>query len=209
MIVSAVGKTPQMRTLKRTNKVNVTVAFTDYRKRLLNFIRSRVSRIEDAEDILQEVFYQFSRVNDKLYPIENTTAWLYRAARNRIINQYKKKKDEPLSVFNDEGGEEYIYDEIAEILYGEEKTPETELFRSLVFEEIQAALAGLPKEQREVFEMTELLDFSVKEVAEKTKTPVNTVLSRKHYAVKFLRKRLEGLYYDITVLSGKKSPRGY
>jgi RNA polymerase sigma factor (sigma-70 family) len=176
-------------------------AFTEYRKRLLNFIRSRVSRMEDAEDIFQEVFYQFSKVNNKLNPIENISAWLYRAARNRIINQYKKKKDEPLPASCDEDDEGYIFDEIADILYGEETTPETEMFRAMIFEEIQTALADLPKEQREVFEMTELLDFSVKEVAEKTKTPVNTVLSRKHYAVKFLRKRLEELYNEVMSLS--------
>ena len=179
-------------------KKSVAEIFTDYRKRLLTFIRLRVSRIEDAEDILQEVFYQFSKVNNTLNPIENTAAWLYRAARNRIINQYKKKKDEPLPASYDEDDEEYIFDEIADILYGEETTPETEMLRALVYEEIQTALAELPKEQREVFEMTELLDFSVKEVSEKTNTPVNTVLSRKHYAVKFLRKRLEEFFNDFT-----------
>ena len=171
--------------------------FREYSKKLLNFINSQVSRIEDAEDILQDVFYQFSRVNDQLNPIENTAAWLYRAARNRIINHYKKKKDESLPGFYDADDNEYIFDEIADILYGEETTPETEMLRSLVFEEIQTALADLPKEQREVFEMTELLDFSVKEAAEKIQAPVNTVLSRKHYAVKFLRKRLEELYRRV------------
>jgi len=171
--------------------------FVSLRQRLLNFIRSRVNRLEDAEDILQDVFYQFSRVNDMINPIENISAWLYRAARNRIIDHHKKKKDEPLPASYDEDNDEYIFDEIADIIYGEEATPETETLRSLVFEEIQTALADLPKEQREVFEMTELLDFSVKETAEKTKTPVNTVLSRKHYAVKFLRKRLKELYSDV------------
>jgi RNA polymerase sigma factor (sigma-70 family) len=170
------------------------------RQRLLNFIRSRVNRIEDAEDILQDVFYQFSRVDNLINPIENISAWLYRAARNKIIDHRRKKKDEPLPMSYDEDTDEYIFDEIADIIYGEEATPETEMLRSLVFEEIQTALADLPKEQREVFEMTELLDFSVKETAEKTKTPVNTVLSRKHYAVKFLRKRLKELYSDVIEL---------
>ena len=171
--------------------------FTSFRQRLLNFIRSRVSRIEDAEDILQDVFYQFSRVNNMVNPIENISAWLYRAARNRIIDHRRKKKDEPLPVSNDEDADDYIFDEISDIIYGEESTPETEMLRSLVFEEIQTALADLPQDQREVFQMTELLGFSVKETAEKTNTPVNTVLSRKHYAVKFLRKRLEELYDDV------------
>jgi RNA polymerase sigma factor (sigma-70 family) len=100
-------------------------------------------------------------------------------------------------VYYSEDDDDYIVDEIADIVYGEEATPETELFRVLILEEIHTALTELPKEQREVFEMTELLDFSVKEVAEKTKTPVNTVLSRKHYAIKHLRKRLEELYISL------------
>ncbi|MDR2597216.1 MAG: RNA polymerase sigma factor [Treponema sp.] len=175
----------------------VTETFLSLKQRLLNFIRSRVKRIEDAEDILQDVFYQFSSVNNLINPIENISAWLYRVARNKITDHYKKKKDEPLPASYDEDNEEYIFDELTDIIYGEESTPEIEMLRSLVFEEIQTALADLPKEQREVFEMTELLGFSVKETAEKTQTPVNTVLSRKHYAVKFLRKRLEELYSDV------------
>jgi len=175
----------------------IAETFVRLRQRLLNFISSRVNRIEDAEDILQDVFYQLSRVDDLINPIENISAWLYRAARNRIIDLHKKKKDEPLPALYDEDTDECIFDEITDIMYGKEATPETEMLRSLVFDEIQTALADLPKEQREVFEMTELLDFSVKETAEKTKTPVNTVLSRKYYAVKFLRKRLKELYSDV------------
>jgi RNA polymerase sigma factor (sigma-70 family) len=170
--------------------------FSSFRQKLLNFIQPRVSRIEDAEDILQDVFYQFTRVNDLINPIENISAWLYRAARNRIIDHYKKKKDELLPASYDEDDDD-AFNEITDIIYGEEATPEIEMLRSLVFEEIQTALADLPKEQREVFELTELLDYSVKEVAEKTQAPVNTVLSRKHYAVKFLRERLQELYDDV------------
>jgi len=171
--------------------------FLSLKQRLLNFIRSRVSRIEDAEDILQDIFYQLSRVNNIVNPIENISAWLYRAARNKIIDHHKKKKDEPLPASYDEDNDEYIFDEITDIIYGKETTPETEYLRSLIMEEIQNALDDLPKDQREVFVMTELLDYSVKETAEKTHAPVNTVLSRKHYAVKFLRKRLGELYNDV------------
>ena len=171
--------------------------FLSFRQRLMNFIQPRVSRIEDAEDILQDVFYQFTRMNDLINPIENISAWLYRATRNKIIDHYKKKQDEPLPASYDEDSDEYIFDEITDIIYGEEATPEIEMLRSLVYEEIQTALADLPKEQREVFELTELLDYSVKEAAEKTHAPVNTVLSRKHYAVKFMRKRLQELYDDV------------
>jgi len=178
-------------------KKSASEIFKDYSQRLLNFIRGRVNQIEDAEDILQDVFYQFSRVNSLANPIENISAWLYRAARNKIIDLRRKKKAEPLPASYNEDEDEYIIDEIADIIYGKESTPEAELLRSLVLEEIQTALEELPKEQREVFEMTEFLDYSIKETAEKTNTPVNTVLSRKHYAVKYLRKRLEELYGDV------------
>jgi RNA polymerase sigma factor (sigma-70 family) len=175
----------------------VAQTFSEYRERLLKFIRSRVRRLEDAEDILSDVFYQYANVNSIINPIENTSAWLYQVARNRIIDHHKKKKDQPLSTHYDEDEDDYIVDEITDIMYGEETTPETEMFRALLLDEIQTALATLPKEQREVFEMTELLDFSMKEVAEKTHTPLNTVLSRKHYAVKYLRKRLKELYNSL------------
>jgi RNA polymerase sigma factor (sigma-70 family) len=178
-------------------KKSVADVFSGYRERLLKFIRSRVRRLEDAEDILQDVFYQYANVNSIINPIENTAAWLYKVARNRIIDHHKKKKDDPLPVHYNEDEDDYIVDEIADIIYGEEASPETEMFRALIIEEMQTVLAELPKEQREVYEMTELLDFSVKEVAEKTKTSVNTVLSRKHYAVRHLRNRLKELYISL------------
>jgi RNA polymerase sigma factor (sigma-70 family) len=172
-------------------------AFSGFRQRLLKFIRSRVHLPEDAEDILQDVFDQFERVNALANPVENTAAWLYRAARNKIVDHYKKKKEVPLPAQYDEDEDEYVFDEITDIIYAEEATPETKYLRSLIAEEIQNALDDLPKEQREVFVMSEFLDYSVKEIAEKTNAPVNTVLSRKHYAVKFLRKRLQELYDDV------------
>ena len=176
--------------------------FIDYHKRLLQFIRSRVSLIEDAEDILQDTFYQFARIDDMVNPVENITAWLYRTARNKIIDHYRKNKDLQLPAHD--SGDDYIFDEIADIIYGEETTPETALLRAMLLEEIQKSVAELPKEQREVFQMTELLGFSVKEVSEKTNTPPNTVLSRKHYAVTFLRKRLEKVYNGVMGFAEKK-----
>jgi len=170
--------------------------FLSLKQRLLRFIRAKVNLLEDAEDILQEVFYKFAQVNTLADPVENAAAWLYRAARNKIIDHYKKKKDEPLPVLYSEDEDEYVLDEIADIIYAGE-TPETEYLRSLFMEEIQNAIDDLPEEQREVFVMTELFDFSVKDVAEETHAPVNTVLSRKHYAVKFLRGRLQELYFDV------------
>ena len=171
--------------------------FNSYSKRLLKFIRGKVMLLEDAEDILQNVFYQFSRIDDLANPIENTAAWLYRAARNRIIDHYKKKKELSLPASYDEEEGEYIIDEIADILSGEDSEPEDDYLRSLILQEIETALADLPGEQREVFVLSEFDAMPVKEIAKKTGVGENTVLSRKHYAVKHLRKRLQELYGDV------------
>ncbi|MDR3324912.1 MAG: RNA polymerase sigma factor [Spirochaetaceae bacterium] len=180
---------------------NNTVAqtFAAYRDRLLRFIQARTKRLEDAEDILQEVFYQYARMNDLARPIEQTAAWLYRVARNNIIDRRKKKTPAPPPIQRDEDADEDgdILDDIADIAYGAPRTPETEHLRALIFQEIDAALAELPAEQRIAFELTQIAGLTVKEVARYTHTPINTVLSRKHYAVKRLRARLARLYGDI------------
>jgi RNA polymerase sigma factor (sigma-70 family) len=178
-------------------KSSIAETFTGYSRLLLNFISRRVRRFEDAEDIMQDVFYQFARASDVINPIENTSAWLYRVARNKIIDHYKKKKTEPLPAYYDDEENEYVIDEIADILFGEAETPETAYLRSLILQEISAAVNELPEEQRKVFVQTEIDGISVKELAEKTGVPVNTVLSRKHYAVLFLRKRLKELYNGV------------
>jgi RNA polymerase sigma factor (sigma-70 family) len=163
---------------------SVAQVFADSQKKLGSFIKRRVSIVEDAEDILQEVFYQFSRVSELGEPIEQPAAWLYRVARNLIINRYKKKQEDFL-------------DEISDVLFGEETTPETEYLRGLILDEIKGAVNELPPEQREVFELTEYYDMPVKEIAENTGVSVNTVLSRKHYAVLHLRKTLRELYENV------------
>jgi len=172
-------------------------AFAEYRGRLLKFIRSRVRALEDAEDILSEVFYNFARVNEIANPVEQTAAWLYRAARNRIIDHYKKKKDVPFSLLaDDDSGDDDISDFI-EILAADENTPETEMLRSFAWDAVKNALDELPQAQRDIFIQTEFEGLPVKEIAEKTGVAVNTLLSRKHYAVKFLRERLREIYADI------------
>jgi RNA polymerase sigma factor (sigma-70 family) len=178
-------------------KTRAAEIFTEYRERIIKFIRKRVRLIEDAEDILQEVFYQYSRMDSLARPVEQTAAWLYRVARNKIINHQNKRKETALLEYYDEDEEDYIFAEIADTLFGEEVTPETENLRVMLLEEIQTALAELPEEQRTVFELSEFEGFSVKEIAEKTGVPVNTMLSRKHYAVMHLRKRLKELYSDV------------
>jgi len=179
---------------------NVEKIITEHQTQLKSFIRKRVSNKEDAEDILQDVFFQLIRaVENTFNPIEQVTAWLYRVTRNTIINKGKKKQEEkfPISQYDEEEGG---WKEVSEFLFNEENaptTPETEYLRSLVWKELEVALSELPVEQREAFELMELEGFPVKEVAESIGVPVNTLLSRKHYAVKYLRKRLKELYMEL------------
>jgi RNA polymerase sigma factor (sigma-70 family) len=179
-------------------ETNAADAFSTYGKKLTSFIRKRVSSAEDAEDILSEVFYQLSRMDSLAKPVEQVSAWLYHVARNNIINWYAKKKNEPvpISVFEDDDEDDILAD-FADVLFSDDSTPETEYLRSLILAEIETALAELPPEQREIFEQTEFLGLPVKEISKTTGTPVNTLLSRKHYAVLRLRKRLKHLYSDI------------
>ena len=170
----------------------------EHRPRLKSFIRKRVPNKEDAEDILQDVFYQLIKtVKDTVNPIEQVTAWLYRVTRNIIINKSKKKQEEELPSYQyDE--DENILKEFSEVLFNNDNsTPETEYLHSLVWQELETALSELPAEQREIFELTELEGLPVKEISKTTGVPVNTLLSRKHYAIKHLRKRLEVLYNEM------------
>ena len=177
-------------------KQNILKAVRDYGSRLLYFIRSRVNSREDAEDILQEVWYQFSNTLNS-EPIEQTSAWLYRAAKNRIIDQYRKRKTMSLDdAFNYDDAESEFY--FKEILLATDTTPETEHLRHLFWDELFSALNELPEEQREVFILNELEDISFNEIAQRTGEKINTLISRKRYAVLHLRKRLELLYKEIT-----------
>jgi len=183
---------------EHTGKPDVEQLVKEHQPRLKSFIGKRVSNKEDAEDILQDVFYQLIKtVENNISPIEQVTAWLYRVARNTIINKGRKKHEEalPASRYDDEGS---VLEEFSEILFNDDNpTPETEYIRSLVWKELEAALSELPPEQREAFELTELEGLPVKEIAATMNIPVNTLLSRKHYAVKHLRKRLYTLYKDL------------
>lgn len=150
------------------------------RGRLRSFIRKRVPDPSDAEDILQDVFYELL---DSTKPIERVTGWLFRVARNRIIDRFRKQKQEPLS--------------IDDLLPSREGGPEADYARAVLIDELAAALDELPKEQREVFIGHEIDGRSFKEMSEQTGVSVNTLLSRKHYAVLHLRRRLQEIYEEF------------
>jgi RNA polymerase sigma factor (sigma-70 family) len=172
----------------------------EHQPRLKAFIRRRVARKEDAEDILQDVLLQLTKTLDaSLNPIEQVAAWLYRVARNAIINHGAKKREAPLPAYPTADGEEEMLSDFSEILFdaGAAASPEEEYLRSLVWTTLESALAELPPAQRSVFELTELDDIPVKELAKASGTPVNTLLSRKHYAVLHLRKRLAALHKEM------------
>jgi len=168
------------------HKNNIAQTIKSYSRRLLNFIKKRVDSQEDAEDILQEVFYQFAG-NTK--PIEQITAWLFRTARNKITDNYRKKRPELLEDIFSEGDEE---EELLwnEVLFSNSSNPETEYLRGLFWSTLQQALDELPEEQREAFVQHELEDIPFEKIAIQTGVPVATLISRKRYAVLHLRERL-------------------
>jgi RNA polymerase sigma factor (sigma-70 family) len=166
--------------------------------RLRNFIWKRVADEADAEDILQDVFYELVEAYRLLKPIEQVGAWLFRVARNRITDGFRKKKtvaltNDPLVVTED--GEELTWEDL---LPSREAGPEAAYTRSVLLEELDEALDELPEEQREVFIAHELEGRSFNELAAETGLSVNTLLSRKHYAVVHLRRRLQAIYDAFT-----------
>jgi len=165
--------------------------------RLRSFIRRRVPDPRDAEDILQEVFYELVAANRLLMPIEHVTGWLFRVARNRITDLFRKKKPERFSddVVADEDGE---LPRLADLLPSPDDGPEALYARSVLLDEIELAIDELPEEQRDVFVAHELEGRSFKEMAAETGVSVNTLLSRKRYAMRHLRERLQGIYDDVT-----------
>lgn len=183
-----------------SNQKNLKEWIAKYTPRLKSFIRGQVSSRDDADDILQDVFYQLAKtVDNAMNPIENISAWLYRVTQNMIINAETKKKEVRMPAYQEEDDENML-EEISGLLFHEdenEDSPETEYLRSLVWTELENALAELPAEQREIFELTELDGILVKEISKTTGVPVNTLLSRKHYAIVYLRKRLQTIYNDL------------
>ncbi len=165
-----------------------------YGKRLFGFVRGRVRSEEDAEDIVQEVWYQLSRLTD-LEQIENMSAWLYQVARNRITDNYRRKRPEQPEDFSDGDNEDGLY--LREWLLPEESDPDAAFFNELFWDELMRALEEMPEEQRNVFVWNELEDMTLQEIADKTGENIKTVISRKRYAVQRLRTRLQFLYDEL------------
>ena len=167
------------------------------RSRLRNFIRRRVPDLRDAEDILQDVFYELVEANRLLMPIEHVSGWLFRVARNRIIDFFRKKKPERFSdlAVADEGDQLL---QLEEVLPSPDAGPEALYARKVLLDELELAVGELPEEQREVFVAHEVEGRSFKEIAAETGVNVNTLLSRKRYAVRRLRERLQRIYDEFT-----------
>lgn len=182
--------------MESVQKNNITQTINAYSKRLLGFIRKRVNNDADAEDILQDVFYQFIGNNQ---PIEQVTAWLFKVARNKIIDRKRKHKPEALEDLygGGSGGENDLSFDWSDIFFDGNENPETEYLRNLFWEELNQALAELPENQRVVFVMNEIDGIPFKDIAEQTGESINTLLSRKRYAVLHLRERLQGLRDEL------------
>lgn len=172
-------------------QLSIQNAVQNYGKRLFSFIRSRVKNNEDAEDILQDVWYKLSSIIDT-EPVEQLSSWLYRVSRNSIVD--KKRKQKPLSLedfaYEDEEGEMVFSD----MMLMENTNPENELEREYFREAFFKALNELPDKQKNVFVWNELEDMTLQEIADKTGESIKTIISRKRYAVLYLREQLKNIY---------------
>jgi RNA polymerase sigma factor (sigma-70 family) len=184
-------------TLMTEQDRQISEIVSEERSRLRNFIRKRVPDPSDAEDIVQEVFYELVEANRMLMPIEHVTGWLFRVARNRITDLFRKKKPVSFSdaAVENEDGE---LPQIEDLLPSPDAGPEALYFRNVLLDELEFALGELPDEQREVFVAHELEGRSFKELSAQTGVNVNTLLARKRYAVLHLRERLQSIYDELT-----------
>ncbi len=175
----------------------ISELFIEERSRLRDFIRRRVPDPSDAEDIVQEVFYELVEANRRLMPIEHLTGWLFRVARNRITDLFRKKKPETFSAAAVEGQDgEWL--QIEDLLPSPDAGPEALYLRGVLFDELEAALNELPGEQLDVFVAHELEGRSFKELSEESGVKINTLLARKRYAVLHLRERLQQIHDEYS-----------
>lgn len=178
-------------------KQNITIAQTvnRFKKQLFSFIKNKVNIIEDAEDILQEVWYQFSKLSN-MDDLENASAWLYAVTRNKITDFYRKKKTDNLEDYSyeDEQGDFSIKDAL---LIDDSNSPELAMFKETFWDVLMKALDELPENQRYVFIENEIEDKTLQIIADETGENIKTIISRKGYAMKHLKKRLLPLYNEL------------
>ena len=181
--------------MSKETENSITKTVNQFGKRLFSFIRGKVKTEEDAEDILQDVWYQYSGLDD-VAEIENVSGWLYQVARNKVIDLYRKKKTDSIEdySFENERGE-INFKEI--LLIDDSENPELQMLKDLFWEELMNALDELPENQRQVFVLNEFEDLTLQEIADKYNENLKTIISRKGYAVKHLRKKLNYLYEEL------------
>jgi len=180
----------------------LTEIIAEERSRLRNFIRRRVPDEADVEDVLQEVFYELTGAYRLMEPVQRWSAWMFRVARNRIIDLFRKKRLEARGSDPAAASDEDEALPLEAVLRSPAAGPAEEYARTVLLEELAEALAELPQEQREVFIAHEIEGFSFKEIADRTGVSVNTLLSRKHYAVVHLRRRLRAIYEEFVRTGG-------
>lgn len=176
-------------------ETSFTQTIKNYGKQLFSFIRGKVPRVEDAEDILQDVWYQLSNLTN-YDEIESISGWLYSVSRNRVTDFYRKKKTDHLEdyTYEDEDNDLQIKDIL---LLDDSNDPELALFKEIFWDELFKALDELPENQRSVFVQNEIEDKTLQEIADASGENIKTIISRKGYAIKHLRKRLLPLYTEI------------
>jgi len=196
--MKAITYSLDLATLENQNK-QLNAAVLSERVKLRAFIRKRVARTEDAEDIFQDVLIELTEMQRLMKPVEHIASWLFTVARNKITDLYRKKKPEFLedTLLGFRRGDEnrYVLDDL--LPQDSAFTAEDEVMRETIMKALMQSLSEMPVEQREVFVWHELEDLSFKDIVSKTGLPINTLLSRKRYAVLFLRERLGTLYNDI------------
>lgn len=177
------------------NTSSITHIVKKYSSQLLRFIRGKVGKMEDAEDVLQEVWYQLSRMTN-INDLESVSGWLYYVTKNKITDLYRKKKETSLDEISIETADgEINFKEI--LLLDDTGNPELGAFKELFWKELMSALEELPEKQRQVFILNEIEDKTLQEIADIQNENIKTIISRKGYALKHLRKRLLYLYNDL------------
>lgn len=180
--------------MSETKVLSITQTIRQFNHKLFGFVRNKVRSNEDAEDILQDVWVQLSNLSS-IESLENVSAWLYEVARNKIIDKSRKKTNLALDDFAFENEEEFNFREI--LLLDENNDPEMAFFKEIFWEAFQKALDELPENQKEVFLLNEMEEMTLREIAEQKGENIKTIISRKGYAVKHLRNRLNHLYQEL------------